>query len=65
MALRWGRRVDRLAILKHKLRYASVLLTPRERRVAQIARVARWIWPSAVLHRIRVELRRRRQGAGS
>ena len=65
MALRWGRRVDRLAILKHKLRYAPVLLTPRERRVAQIARVARWIWPSAVLHRIRVALRRRRRGGGS
>jgi aminoglycoside phosphotransferase (APT) family kinase protein len=65
LALRWGRRVDRLAILKHKARYAPALLTPRERRAARIARIAGWIWPSAVLHRIRVALRRRRRDAGS
>ncbi len=61
IALRWGRRVDRLAILKHKVRYAAKLLTPRERRLARIARVLRWAWPSAVLHRARVALRRLRQ----
>ena len=65
IALRWGRQVDRLAILKHKARYAAMLLTPRERRLARIARVLRWAWPSAVLHRARVALRRLRRGAGS
>ena len=65
IALHWGRRVDRLAILKHKLRYASALLTPRERRLARFLRVSRWAWPSAVLHRARVALRRLRRGAGS
>ena len=65
IALRWGRRVDRLAILKHKLRYAAMLLTPRERRLGRAARVVRWAWPSAVLHRARVALRRLRRGARS
>jgi predicted Ser/Thr protein kinase len=65
IALAWGRRVDRLAILKHKLRYAPFWLTPRERRLAQTLRVSRWAWPSAVLHRARVALRRLRRGAGS
>jgi RIO-like serine/threonine protein kinase len=65
IALRWGRRVDRLAILKHKRRYAPRWLTPRERRLAEMLRVSRWAWPSAVLHRARVALRRLRRGAGS
>jgi len=63
--LHWGRRVDRLAILKHKLRYASSLLTPRERRLAQSLQVLRWAWPPAVLHVARVALRRRRRGKRS
>ena len=62
LALRWGRRIDRLAILKHKRRYASRLLTPRERRLAAFLQVSRWAWPSAVLHRARVALRRLRRG---
>jgi len=65
IALHWGRRIDRLAILKHRLRYAPSSLTPRERRLAGFFRVARWAWPSAVLHRARVTLRRRRRGPGS
>ncbi|HEY8156300.1 MAG TPA: RIO1 family regulatory kinase/ATPase [Myxococcota bacterium] len=62
IALYWGRRVDRLAILKHKRRYAASWLTPRERRLAEVLRVSRWAWPSAVLHRARVALRRLRRG---
>lgn len=65
IALRWGRQVDRMAILKHKRRYAAALLTPRERRLAEILRVSRWAWPSAVLHRGRVALRRLRRSTGS
>jgi len=64
IALRWGRRIDRLAILKHKRRYASRLLTPRERRLAELLRVSRWAWPSALLHRARVALRRLLRGEG-
>jgi hypothetical protein len=63
IALGWGRRIDRLAILKHKRRYAQRLLTPRERRIADLMRISRWAWPSALLHRARVALRRlRRRG---
>jgi predicted Ser/Thr protein kinase len=62
IALRWGRRIDRLAILKHKRRYANRLLTPGERRLAELLRVSRWAWPSALLHRGRVALRRLRRG---
>jgi RIO-like serine/threonine protein kinase len=62
IALRWGRWIDRLAILKHKRRYANRLLTPRERRLAELLRVSRWAWPSALLHRGRVVLRRLRRG---
>lgn len=65
LALRWGRRVDRMAILKHKRRYAPLWLTPRERRLAQVMHVSRWAWPSAVLHRARVALRRQRRRDGS
>lgn len=65
IALHWGRQIDRLAILKHKRRYAVGLLTPRERRLAGFLQVARWTWPSAVLHRARVALRRLRRGEGS
>jgi predicted Ser/Thr protein kinase len=64
IALGWGRRIDRLAILKHKSRYAWRLLTPRERRLAEVLRVSRWAWPSALLHRARVALRRLRRGEG-
>jgi len=64
-ALFWGRKVDRLAILKHKARYAPRLLAPRERRLARVVRVSRWAWPSTVLHRARMALRRRRRRAGS
>jgi hypothetical protein len=64
IALRWGRWVDRLAVLKHKRRYASALLTPGERRLADLLRISRWAWPSAVLHRARVWLRRLRRGEG-
>jgi predicted Ser/Thr protein kinase len=62
LALRWGRRIDRLAILKHKSRYAPRLLTPRERRLADLSQISRWAWPSALLHRARVALRRLRRG---
>ena len=58
IALRWGRKVDRLAVLKHKLRYAPSWLTPRERRLASFFRVARWAWPPAILHWAHVALRR-------
>jgi predicted Ser/Thr protein kinase len=64
-ALFWGRKVDRLAILKLKARYAPRLLMPQERRLARIMRASRWAWPSAVLHRLRVALRRLRRSAGS
>ncbi len=64
IALGWGRRIDRLAILKHKRRYAWRLLTPRERRLTELLRVSRWAWPSALLHRARVALRRLRRGEG-
>jgi predicted Ser/Thr protein kinase len=63
MTLHWGRWVDRLAVLKHKRRYAAGLLTPGERRLADFLRISRWAWPSAVLHRARVSLRRLRRGA--
>jgi hypothetical protein len=58
IALHWGRKLDRLAILKHKLRHAPSSLTPHERRLAGFFRVARWAWPGALLHRARVALRR-------
>jgi predicted Ser/Thr protein kinase len=62
MTLHWGRLVDRLAVLKHKRRYAAALLTPGERRLADFLRISRWAWPSALLHRARVSLRRLRRG---
>ena len=65
IALRWGRQIDRLALLKHKRRYASGLLTPSEHRLARIFQVLRWAWPSALFHRARVALRRLRRGEGS
>ncbi len=65
LALYWGRKVDRLAILKHKARYAPRLLLPQERRRARAVRAVRWAWPSAVLHRVRMALRRLRRGARS
>jgi predicted Ser/Thr protein kinase len=65
LALYWGRKVDRLAILKHKARYAPRLLLPQERRQARVLRAWRWVWPSAVLHRVRMALRRLRRSAGS
>ena len=40
------------------------LLTPRERRLVEVLRVSRWAWPSALLHRARVALRRLRRGEG-
>ena len=61
IALHWGRQIDRLALLKHKRRFAPRLLTPGERRLAGFLRVSRWAWPSAVLHRARVALRRLRR----
>ncbi len=61
----WLRKIDRLAVLKHKARYAPRLLAAHERRMARAVRVSRWAWPSTVLHRLRVALRRRRQGTGS
>jgi hypothetical protein len=61
LALGWFRWVDRVAVLKHKRRYASALLTPRERRLADLLRISRWAWPSAVYHRGRVALRRLRR----
>jgi predicted Ser/Thr protein kinase len=64
-ALRWGRRVDRLALLKLKARFAPALLGPRERRYARLARALRWAWPSTPLHRARVALRRARRRGGS
>jgi predicted Ser/Thr protein kinase len=61
----WGRLVlrligpiDRLAVLKHRERYAAWTLAPGEQRLAKVMRISRWAWPSAVLHRIRVALRR-------
>jgi predicted Ser/Thr protein kinase len=60
-----GRRIDRLALLKHRARYAARALTPRQRRLAGLARAGSWLWPSAPLHRLRVALRRARQGRGS
>jgi predicted Ser/Thr protein kinase len=65
LALYWGCKVDRLAILKHKARYAPRLLLPSERRLARVVRASRWAWPSAGLHRVRVALRRLRRSAGS
>lgn len=65
LVLHWGRKIDRLAILKHKARYAPRLLAQRERRLVRAARVSRWAWPSTLLHRARVALRRLRRGAGS
>jgi hypothetical protein len=64
-ALFWGRKVDRLAILKHKARYAPRLLAAHERRLARRVRLSRWLWPSTLLHRVRMLLRRRSRGAGS
>jgi predicted Ser/Thr protein kinase len=64
LTLAWGRQVDRLALLKHKRRYAAALLTPGEHRLASFLRISRWVWPSAVLHRARVSLRRLLRGEG-
>jgi len=63
LALYWACKIDRLAILKHKARYAPRLLAARERRLARVVGVSRWAWPSTVLHRARVALRRRRAGS--
>jgi hypothetical protein len=62
--LSWGRRIDRLAVLKHKARYAPGTLTAGERRLARSVEVWRWLWPSTLLHRVRVALRRRGRAAG-
>jgi hypothetical protein len=58
LALHWGCKLDRLALLKHKARYAPSLLASRERRLVRAASVTRWLWPSTLLHRARVALRR-------
>jgi hypothetical protein len=62
LALRAGRRVDRLALLKHRARFTGWLLAPGEKRLARAVRVSRWVWPSTLLHHARVALRRRRRG---
>ena len=63
LALFWGRKLDRLALLKHKARYAPRLLARRERRLVRAASASRWVWPSTLLHRARVALRRLRRVA--
>jgi hypothetical protein len=60
-----GRRLDRLALLKLKARYAPFLLSSGERRLARATDLAGWVWPSRVLHRGRVALRRLRRAGGS
>ena len=65
LVLYWGRKIDRLAILKLKARYAPRLLGKPERRLVRAVRMSRWAWPSTVLHRARVALRRLRRRAGS
>ncbi len=65
LVLFWGRKLDRLALLKLKARYAPRLLAEPERRQVRLVRLSRWAWPSTVLHRARVALRRLRRGAGS
>jgi len=65
LALALGGRVDRHALLKLKARYAPRLLAPAERRLARRLRILRWAWPSALLHRARVALRRLRRSARS
>jgi predicted Ser/Thr protein kinase len=65
LLLQLGRLVDRLALLKHRARFVARGLSPHERRVVRFARAGRWLWPSTLLHRVRVALRRARQGRGS
>jgi aminoglycoside phosphotransferase (APT) family kinase protein len=61
LALHRGAKLDRLALLKHKARYAPRLLASREWRLVRAASVTRWVWPSTLLHRARVSLRRLRR----
>jgi predicted Ser/Thr protein kinase len=60
--LAWGRRVDRLALLKHRASFLRRHLTPRELRLARWTSAGRWLWPSTPLHRLRVSLRRLLRG---
>ncbi|MBN2492095.1 MAG: hypothetical protein JXQ29_14710 [Planctomycetes bacterium] len=62
IGLGWLERVDRLALLKLKGKYAPQRLSAEERRRARRAQRAGWLWPPNWLHFVKTRVRRLLRG---
>ena len=58
VGLSWLSFLDRMAVLKHKVKYAPDQVTPSERNRAIWAKKARYFWPPNWFHVIKTRIRR-------